>query len=105
MLSWPWREEQHINILEALAFLVHLRHRSRAKRLRGMRFFHILDSRVATCVLAKGRSSSKRLNRVCRRVMAVALACDCYPVFMWTISGWNYSDKASRIHDPKTKAG
>ena len=61
-----------------------------------MRFFHILDSRVSSCVLAKGRSSSVLLNRILRRVASVLLAADLVVLPLWTISAWNYSDYGSR---------
>ena len=32
--------------------------------------------------------------------MAVCVATDCYPFLVWTISKWNFSDYASRAHDP-----
>ena len=100
-LSWAWRMEQHINILEMQAFLTHLRHRARVTGTFGQRFLHILDSRVSCGVIAKGRSSSRRLNRVARRIAALALAYDNSPLTLWTISKWNFSDFASRVHEPK----
>jgi hypothetical protein len=95
-MSWPWRHEQHINILEMAAFLTHSRRRARMSQCRGKRYLHIVDSKVTANVVAKGRSSSRRLNRLARRLMAVDLATDCYPLVLWTISDWNFSDEASR---------
>ena len=97
--SWPWQSQQHINILEVHAYFMHLRHRARSTRKHHNRFVHILDSTVATGVIAKGRSSSRRLNRVSRRAMALVIATDMYPLVMWTISSWNFSDHGSRQHD------
>ena len=56
----------------------------------------VLDSKVAANAIAKGRSSSRRLNRQLRRLLAVVLASDQYPLVLWTISKWNFADKPSR---------
>ena len=61
------------------------------------RAFHIFDSRVCSCVIAMGRSSSKVLNRPLRRYCALALASDSYILPLWIISSWNFSDSGSRI--------
>ena len=96
--AWRWKHEQHINVLEVQAFLQHLRTRVRKVEHHGQRFLHVLDSTMATGVLAKGRSSSKRLNRLCQRVAAWLLATEQYALYLWTISAWKYSDKGSRVH-------
>ena len=96
-MAWPWKAEQHINILELAAFHVHLRARSRSVFRRSHLFLHILDSTVAAGVVAKGRSSTKALNRIARRIMATSIAHNAYPLIMWTISEWNYSDHGSRL--------
>ncbi|CAE7937948.1 unnamed protein product [Symbiodinium necroappetens] len=67
------------------AFLTELRRRARDKDELGKRFFCVIDSLVSFYVLGKGRSSSKRLNRVSRLI----------PMCLWTISKWNFSDGAS----------
>ena len=64
------------------------------------RFLHVLDSRVVSCVLAKGRSSSSKLNRVLRRVSALMLASDVYVFPLWTVSGWNFADFGTRALCP-----
>ena len=61
------------------------------------RAFHIFDSRVCSCVIAKGRSSSKVLNRPLRRYCASALASDSCILPLWIISSWDFSDSGSRI--------
>jgi hypothetical protein len=47
-------------------------------------------------VFSRGRSSSPRLNRLCRRYCALACASDISVHCVWTISGWNFADKPSR---------
>ncbi|CAE7679035.1 unnamed protein product [Symbiodinium sp. CCMP2456] len=101
VLSYQWREPQHINVLEMTAFLTELRRRARNVDALGKRFFCVIDSLVSFYVLGKGRSSSKRLNRVSRRIASLSLASGLIPMTLWTISKWNFSDGASRKYEPK----
>ena len=94
--SYAWEEVHHINLLEFMAFLNYFRSISNSTAAHSKRMVHVLDSRVCSCVLAKGRSSSKILNRSLRRFAALSLAMDTYVVPLWTISGWNYCDAGSR---------
>ena len=94
--SYKWQVTQHINVLELLAFFNYLRRRSGRPNTHACRILHILDSRVCSCVLAKGRSSSLMLNRVLRRVAALLIVADISVLPLWTISAWNFSDHASR---------
>ena len=98
--SYPWKSSQHINVLELVAFFYFLSACSVKADLHGYRFLHIVDSRVVSCVLAKGRSSSTKLNRILRRVASLLLAADLYALPMWTISGWNFADFGSRAVRP-----
>ena len=97
--SYPWKYEQHINVLEFAAFLNFLRSRGCDCSFQRCRFFHVFDSRVVSCVVAKGRSSSRLLNRLSRKVCSLLLASDVYVLPLWTISGWNFADEASRQFD------
>ena len=99
VMSYAWRQEAHINELELLAVAVFLKRRARTRAKQHLRFFHVLDSMVSRGVLAKGRSSSRRLNKVARRCSAYMLAMDNYMFPLWTISRWNFADKASRAHE------
>lgn len=96
IMSWPWRQEAHINELELCSVVATIKHRGRSASKRGKRCFLVVDSMVSRGALAKGRSSSKRLNRVLRRGAASLLAQNSYMVPIWTISRWNFSDHASR---------
>ena len=100
ILAFRWKRSQHINILyptyEVTAFLSYLRHRARSSSSQSSRWLHILDSLDSTNLIAKGRSSSKRLNMLCRRIMAVCLTSDLYPLVLWTVSRWNFAYHASR---------
>ena len=98
--SYRWQNSQHINILELVSFFNYLRACVAVAENHNCRFLHVLDSRVASCILAKGRSSSTKLNRVLSRVGSLMLASDTYVLPMWTISGWNFSDHGSRALRP-----
>ena len=108
LLSYEWKEEQHINVLEVSAFLVELRRRTRGPHSLGFRFINVTDSQVMFHVLTKGRSSSPRLNRLARRITALSLAGQVYAFHVWTISKWNFADHGSRrfqvIWDAEAKA-
>ena len=94
--TYPWRQPQHINILELTAVLNSWRRRMKERMRIGERVPHVCDSRVTCAVVAKGRSSSRRLNHVLRRLAALMLITDTYPMMMWTISGWMPADAGSR---------
>ncbi|CAE7520500.1 AMY1.4 [Symbiodinium microadriaticum] len=72
VLSFRWKEQQHIDVLELTAFLTELRRPGRDPREYGHRLFCVIDSPATFFVLSKGRSSSKKLNSVCRRITAVS---------------------------------
>jgi hypothetical protein len=98
--SYAWKQTQHINVLELLAFFNYFRSLASFSVLHSQRILHVLDSRVCSCVLSKGRSSSKLLNRVLRRILGVSLAADLYVLPLWTISAWNFADAGSRTFCP-----
>ena len=95
-VAWAWRcvqhykwgASQHINVLELTAFLNFLRSRAATGEVAGFRFFHIFDSQVAAAIAAKGRSSSRSLNRVSRRICAICCTSSCFVVSLRTISSW-----------------
>jgi hypothetical protein len=93
--SYKWAQSQHINVLEFIALFNYIRSIVTSSRIHSHRLFHVLDSRVSSCIVAKGRSS-RLLNRCCRRFAAFTLAADIYVLPLWTISKWNFSDAASR---------
>ena len=103
---YAWRAKQHINVMELVAFLNYLRSVTRGAENHSLRILHVLDSRVVSCVVSKGRSSSTKLNRTLRRICALLLAADVYVLPLWTISSWNFSDHGSRAVGPlKRNAG
>ena len=103
--SYAWVRDHHINILEFNAFFNYIRSVSGKLTCHSVRAMHIFDSRVCSCVVAKGRSSSKSLNRSLRRYAGYALAMDLQLVGLWTLSGWNFCDEGSRGFAPRDGEG
>ena len=71
LVAHPLHDEEHINLLEVRAAHLMLKWRSRSSQRVVSRFFHLIDSQVALSVLAKGRSSSWRLNLALSRSNAL----------------------------------
>ena len=102
--DWDWRDVQsyafkggeHINILEARAYLNYLRRRNKRPDRHRKRFLHVLDSQVVTAVVVKGRSSAQKLNNVLRRIAGQVLASRSVPFYAWVRSEDNPADAPSR---------
>ena len=97
--AWPWRNPEHINVLEARAILQSIRWRARAHRGFHSRYVHLSDSQVCLAIFAKGRSSSFRLNQVLRKACAVLLSSNSYPLMGYVKTDNNPADAASRKYD------
>ena len=96
MMSFRWRQEAHINVLEAQALLAHVRRPLREWSSKKKRFFIVVDSQFFFYAMGKGRSASTRLNRLLRRLNAMVVAGDLYLFPVWTLSAWNFADRPSR---------
>ena len=99
IMAFPWKGQSHINELEVGAVNVAIKHRGRSIKNFHKRWFHIVDSMVTRGALAKGRSPSKRINRLLRKTAASLLCLNSYIIPIWTISRWNFSDKGSRLYE------
>ena len=99
IMSHPYRDSEHINVLEVRAAYLMLRWRSRTAVRIKTRFFHLLDSQVALAVLCKGRSSSRQMNRILKRIGALTVAAGFLPSWGYCMSQWNPSDKGSRRYE------
>ena len=86
----------HINVLEMRGHLLGLRWRSRSKHFINSRFIHLLDSQVTIGVVSKGRSSSKKLLHLLRRISAIMLTADASGFFPYVAFGVNPADVVSR---------
>ena len=102
--SYPYKEKDHINILELRSILHVLEWRSRVSSFHSRRFLHLSDSQVCLSVLTKGRSSSRQLNRLLRRIAALCLALDLLPLWAWVESRLNPADEPSRRYEPSDQA-
>jgi len=95
----PNRKSVHINVAELEAFVreeakIGLKHQS-------VRCGFALDSQVALGALVKGRSSSKSLNNLLRRSLAVHLGSDLYSNFGYFPSPINPADGPTRGKPPR----
>ena len=100
--SYPFRQAEHINVLELRAILHTLEWRARTATFHSCRFLHLSDSQVCLSVLNKGRSSSRKLNRLLRRISALCLALNVLPLWAWVESRLNPADEPSRRFDAST---
>ena len=92
--AWEWKAQEHITLLETRA--THALHKHVARGSRSLRYFVLPDNQPSMGALAKGRSSSRRLNAILRRVGALLLAADLYPYYAWTASHLQPADADSR---------
>jgi hypothetical protein len=98
-VATPWRFEAHINELELKMFQLTLQWKTRQLIHFESRFLHLLDSQVSIAVAVKGRSSSRRLNQILRKIAAVSISADLYPLLAYIASALNPVDGASRRFD------
>lgn len=96
-LQWKWRFSQPIVLLEGLAFATEIKHLTRRLDMHHKRLFHLFDAQSALGGFCKGRSSSVRLNRICRRVTSMSLVASLTTYFGWTDSESQPLDHASRV--------
>eukprot|EP00971_Amphidinium_carterae_P296567 5891316-Amphidinium_carterae.1 len=64
VVDYPYRTRSHVNIQELLAWRTGVRWIANDATRRSTRVIQFLDSQVCVHVIAKGRSSSKRLNNI-----------------------------------------
>ena len=91
-----WKREEHINLLEARAFLFGVRHASRSPSRRGLRVLHLVDSEVVLGAVSKGRSSSWALNQLVRKVASHSLLWSTTPMMRFVPTYRNCADGPSR---------
>ncbi|CAK0832382.1 unnamed protein product, partial [Prorocentrum cordatum] len=80
-MAWPGRNSTHINVRELQAATAAIRWRAR---------------KVVAAIVTKGRSSSRKLQPILRRWMAVVVAADMYPLIGYVVSEDNPADEPSR---------
>ncbi len=90
------KADAHINVLEGEAYILLLKWFLRSVARHGKRTAALLDSKVWLGAAAKGRSSSRALNRLCRRAGALIMAGDLDMCLIFVPSVENPSDAPSR---------
>ena len=93
-LEWFWKTRSHINILESHSYLALL------KKLvidgGDIRYTALLDSRVAKCSHAKGRSSSRALTPSLQKAAALQVAGGLYGSLGFAPTRLNVADDPTR---------
>eukprot|EP00971_Amphidinium_carterae_P348898 6490729-Amphidinium_carterae.1 len=100
VLSYPLSGE-HINALEMRAVLMMHRWRLRHGQAIGLRYVPFVDSAVCLAVMTKGRSSSRKLNYVLRKLNSRILASCSLPSYCYVRTFYNPADAPSRWRDRK----
>lgn len=98
---WRFKKESHINLLElkAVQKLVEDRARSGPSR-----FLGLVDSNVSRCALGKGRSASKSISTILRRIGATLVAYDLYLVTPFCPTRLNCADDPTRQRPLRTSS-
>ena len=105
---WVWKLEEHNNVLEARAGVISARKATMTKDHWNKRHLLISDSQVAIGVFGKGRSSSRSLNILARRLVSIASATGSKFYWRYIRTHRNHADGPSRGVDlgvaPKTSS-
>ena len=89
--AWRWKYAEHITILETRAVHAYLR-----RGPRGQRFFFLPDNSPSALAIAKGRSSSIRLNAVLRKLSVTTLSKNQQIFLAWTSTTLQPADYLTR---------
>ncbi|CAK0879680.1 unnamed protein product, partial [Prorocentrum cordatum] len=85
-MAWSGRNSTHISVRELQAATSAIRWRARKVVQHGSRFLHLVDSRVVAAIVTRGRGSSRKLQPILMRRMAVVVAADMYPLIGYVVS-------------------
>eukprot|EP00438_Fugacium_kawagutii_P036840 Skav204450 [mRNA] locus=scaffold1298:250701:254168:+ [translate_table: standard] len=96
VFSYRWGRADHINSLELRSIVHSIEYRIKHLQESHLRIFHLSDSYIAISIIAKGRTSSRMLRPLLRRLAASLLAFDLYLVLGHVESSENPTDDASR---------
>ena len=94
--GWKWNKTSHINVLELEAVYQTFKWRAKSTRSLSKRWLHLVDSLVVLGVVAKGRTSSRRLQPCLHRINSLLLALHSFPALGWVITHLNPADEPSR---------
>lgn len=96
--GWEWQNptHQHINKLEIKAVYTGLKWRIARQHLRHTKIIHLVDSMVSLQILNKGRSSSRKLKVITRKICALLISSRLFLVLAYVNTGTNPADRPSR---------
>jgi hypothetical protein len=97
-VSTRWKFSDHINILEGRSIILGLTWllQFTQSKVSKTRIPFLLDSSVMVGCLSKGRSSSNRLNNICRRIAALVVLNQACFGWVWVATDVMPADKPSR---------
>lgn len=95
-LARRWDRHEHINCLELRSILLSLQWRLERNKLCNHRVLHLSDSAVSISILSKGRTSSKALQHVVRKIGTVVMISNAMLLNCHVDSSDNPTDDASR---------
>ena len=96
VFGYRWSKGEHINSLELRSIIHSVEWRIRHLKEVHARIFHLTDSYICMSIISKGRSSSKMLKPLLRRLTSELLAWDIYLIISHVESSENPTDNASR---------
>ena len=105
LMSYKWKTQGHINLLEATAILDLLRKQARTKGALFQRTLLLVDNSTVVGIMTKGRTTSRTLRTPLRRACAVLVSTGQRLILAWVKSEWNPADGPSRwvlrraVHD------
>lgn len=99
--SWKWKGKSHINVLERASYFQAFKD---AARRGGGRFSFLVDSSVTLFSTSKGRSSSRALAPLVRKIMAIAIAFGVFGSNHFTPTRLNVSDDPTRDQELRAPA-
>ena len=97
--AFKWAKVAHINLLELKALIHSVQWRARRQRFHSFRTMILIDNQSIVAVVTKGRSSSKQVNHLLRRLCSLCCALNLYLLIAWVDTTENPADEASRIYD------
>ena len=108
--GWAWKRPQsgiteHINRLELRAVLTAVKWRALKQKVRKKRFLRLVDSLVSLRVINKGRSSSRKLRVIMKKISAWLLLSANSVVLGYVDTGQNPADAPSRRGQKRKWAG
>lgn len=96
--SWGWRSRstERINKLEIRALYTGLKWRIARQKVTGSKIHHLIDSMVSLQILNKGRTSSRRLRNITRKISALLVSARLFLILSYVATDKNPADRPSR---------